>query len=97
MHDIMSCTDAADWKRWASETLALRTNQSGKGLHVQHWLSVSIHFTFDCVNPIQSRVHTQNRFSKRERIRFFLNQSKYVAVPSVIFKEKYMGLYKHCF
>lgn len=83
MHDIMSCTDAADWKRWASETLALRTNQSGKGLLVQHLLSASIQFTFDCINPIQSRVHTWN--SKRERIEFFLNQSKYVVVHSIIF------------
>lgn len=41
----MSCTDAADWKSWVAETLALRTNQSGKGLHVQHLLSASIHFT----------------------------------------------------
>lgn len=68
MHDIMSHTDAADWKRWASETSALRTNQSGKGLPVQHLLSASLHFTFDCINLIQSRAQTQNRFSKRERV-----------------------------
>lgn len=69
MYAIMSCTGAADWRRWASETLTLRTEQLGKGLYVQHLLSASIHFTFD---PIQSRVHTQNRFSKRERFYFFL-------------------------
>lgn len=42
---IMSRTGAAGWKSWVAETLALRTNQSGKGLGVQHLLSASIHFT----------------------------------------------------
>lgn len=81
MHDIMSCTGAADWKRWASQTLAPRANQSGKGLHVQHLLSASVHSAFDCNDLIRSSAHTKNKFSQRGKNGVF----KIKAVCSVIF------------
>lgn len=88
MH-IMSRTGAAGWKHWVAETLVLRTNQSGKGLGVQHLHSASIHFT-----STRCRAVFIHKISFLRRKEYFF-KLKTVAVHSVIFMEKYMCLNQH--